>query len=232
MLGAGSIEHRELIYYTVSKSTTFGPPLGSAGPRGPVHTRFFSQCDVPRRRIRGTVYIPHTPTRDLYYLFFRLLSSVLRFGPVPMSPTPLLQAITARPRERKAVDRSAYSLQTTVYYNLCTHACTWRGDRGAKRARFSAPDSGPGRDRTGPGTPPVAPFTRVPRPDLPASVGLAAPPLAGHRSVRGHMRRRGARRGRGAARGCRHALPCPPARRRSSLAPQTPCRKNAYSHTA
>ena len=26
MLGAGSIEHRELIYYTVSKSTTFEPP--------------------------------------------------------------------------------------------------------------------------------------------------------------------------------------------------------------
>ena len=31
MLGAGSIEHRELIYYTVSKSTTFEPPR--AGPR-------------------------------------------------------------------------------------------------------------------------------------------------------------------------------------------------------
>jgi hypothetical protein len=31
MLGAGSIEHRELIYYTVSKSTTFHPPR--AGPR-------------------------------------------------------------------------------------------------------------------------------------------------------------------------------------------------------
>ena len=31
MLGTGSIEHRELIYYTVSKSTTFGPPR--AGPR-------------------------------------------------------------------------------------------------------------------------------------------------------------------------------------------------------
>jgi hypothetical protein len=30
MLGAGSIEHRELIYYTVSKSTTFEPP-GAAG---------------------------------------------------------------------------------------------------------------------------------------------------------------------------------------------------------
>jgi hypothetical protein len=26
MLGAGSIEHRELIYYTVSKSTSFHPP--------------------------------------------------------------------------------------------------------------------------------------------------------------------------------------------------------------
>jgi hypothetical protein len=26
MLGAGSIEHRELIYYTVLKSTTFEPP--------------------------------------------------------------------------------------------------------------------------------------------------------------------------------------------------------------
>ena len=31
MLGAGSIEHRELIHYTVSKSTTFEPP--QAGPR-------------------------------------------------------------------------------------------------------------------------------------------------------------------------------------------------------
>ena len=31
MLGSGSIEHRELIYYTVSKSTTFEPPR--AGPR-------------------------------------------------------------------------------------------------------------------------------------------------------------------------------------------------------
>ena len=32
MLGAGSIEHRELIYYTVSKSTTFEPepPRGGA----------------------------------------------------------------------------------------------------------------------------------------------------------------------------------------------------------
>ena len=35
MLGAGSIEHRELIYYTVSKSTTFEPPR--AGPRVPVN---------------------------------------------------------------------------------------------------------------------------------------------------------------------------------------------------
>ena len=30
MLGAGSIEHRELIYYTVSKSTTFEPPRAGA----------------------------------------------------------------------------------------------------------------------------------------------------------------------------------------------------------
>ena len=28
MLGAGSIEHRELIYYTIQKSTTFEPPPG------------------------------------------------------------------------------------------------------------------------------------------------------------------------------------------------------------
>jgi hypothetical protein len=38
MLWAGSIDHRELIYYTVSKSTTFEPPR--AGPRHqrrPVH---------------------------------------------------------------------------------------------------------------------------------------------------------------------------------------------------
>ena len=34
MLGAGSIEHRELIYYTVSKSTTFEPPVA-----GPVRSR-------------------------------------------------------------------------------------------------------------------------------------------------------------------------------------------------
>ena len=31
MLGAGSIEHRELIYYTVSKSTTFQPPRSGPG---------------------------------------------------------------------------------------------------------------------------------------------------------------------------------------------------------
>ena len=31
MLGAGSIEHRELIYYTVSKSTTFHPPRSGPG---------------------------------------------------------------------------------------------------------------------------------------------------------------------------------------------------------
>jgi hypothetical protein len=31
MLGAGSIEHRELIYYTVSKSTTFEPPRSGPG---------------------------------------------------------------------------------------------------------------------------------------------------------------------------------------------------------
>ena len=31
MLGAGSIEHRELIYYTVSKSTTFEPPWSGPG---------------------------------------------------------------------------------------------------------------------------------------------------------------------------------------------------------
>ena len=35
MLGTGSIEHRELIYYTVSKSTTFEPPRSGPGrPRG------------------------------------------------------------------------------------------------------------------------------------------------------------------------------------------------------
>ena len=31
MLGAGSIEHRELVYYTIQKSTTFEPPR--SGPR-------------------------------------------------------------------------------------------------------------------------------------------------------------------------------------------------------
>ena len=31
LLGAGSIEHRELIYYTVSKSTTFEPPRSGPG---------------------------------------------------------------------------------------------------------------------------------------------------------------------------------------------------------
>ena len=31
MLGAGSIEHRELVYYNIQKSTTFQPPR--AGPR-------------------------------------------------------------------------------------------------------------------------------------------------------------------------------------------------------
>jgi len=29
MLGAGSIEHRELVYYTIQKSTTFEPPQSS-----------------------------------------------------------------------------------------------------------------------------------------------------------------------------------------------------------
>ena len=31
MLGAGSIEHRELIYYTIQKSTTFEPPRSGPG---------------------------------------------------------------------------------------------------------------------------------------------------------------------------------------------------------
>ena len=34
MLWAGSIDHRELIYYTVSKSTTFHPPRSGPRPRG------------------------------------------------------------------------------------------------------------------------------------------------------------------------------------------------------
>ena len=33
MLGAGSIEHRELIYYTIQKSTTFHPPRSGPGRR-------------------------------------------------------------------------------------------------------------------------------------------------------------------------------------------------------
>ena len=37
MLGAGSIDHRELIYYTVSKSTTFHPPRSGPGPRLSAH---------------------------------------------------------------------------------------------------------------------------------------------------------------------------------------------------
>ena len=40
MLGAGSIEHRELIYYTIQKSTTFEPPR--SGPRLHVATLYSS----------------------------------------------------------------------------------------------------------------------------------------------------------------------------------------------
>ena len=42
MLGAGSIEHRELIYYTIQKSTTFEPPRG--GPRRQ-HTLLYARLD-------------------------------------------------------------------------------------------------------------------------------------------------------------------------------------------
>ena len=38
MLGAGSIEHRELVYYNIQKSTTFEPPR--AGPRQLTSCRF------------------------------------------------------------------------------------------------------------------------------------------------------------------------------------------------
>jgi hypothetical protein len=55
MLWAGSIDHRELIYYTVSKSTTFEPPR--AGPRQPyigfeyrwVHTARYYVCSIRPR---------------------------------------------------------------------------------------------------------------------------------------------------------------------------------------
>ena len=43
MLGAGSIEHRELIYYTVSKSTTFEPPRS-----GPGRGRSEANCKLAR----------------------------------------------------------------------------------------------------------------------------------------------------------------------------------------
>ena len=48
MLGTGSIEHRELIYYTVSKSTTFGPPR--AGPRPGTVFDALSGCAVRSMR--------------------------------------------------------------------------------------------------------------------------------------------------------------------------------------
>ena len=54
MLGAGSIEHRELIYYTVSKSTTFEPPRSGLDPASRMHLYSFeasklkhaAQCTV------------------------------------------------------------------------------------------------------------------------------------------------------------------------------------------
>ena len=46
MLGAGSIEHRELVYYHIQKSTTFQPPR--AGPR-PSCARFLSKSPTGHR---------------------------------------------------------------------------------------------------------------------------------------------------------------------------------------
>ena len=50
MLGAGSIEHRELIYYTVSKSTTFEPPRSGPGPERNHLVR--KTCDRIRNGVR------------------------------------------------------------------------------------------------------------------------------------------------------------------------------------
>ena len=44
MLGAGSIEHRELIYYTIQKSTTFEPPRSGPRPWRPSDALL---CDTP-----------------------------------------------------------------------------------------------------------------------------------------------------------------------------------------
>ena len=43
MLGAGSIEHRELVYYNIQKSTTFEPPR--AGPRLVSYSRIHCRVD-------------------------------------------------------------------------------------------------------------------------------------------------------------------------------------------
>ena len=51
MLGAGSIDHRELIYYTVSRSTTFEPPR--SGPRPLRRTQFVSGAVLPGVRVRS-----------------------------------------------------------------------------------------------------------------------------------------------------------------------------------
>ena len=57
MLGAGSIEHRELIYYTIQKSTTFGPPR--SGPRPLVFTKrplsYSGKPACKKRRTYGTL---------------------------------------------------------------------------------------------------------------------------------------------------------------------------------
>ena len=59
MLGAGSIEHRELIYYTVSKSTSFHPPR-----RGPTPI-VSGQCAITYL-IRLLLY----PGYKLHYIYY------------------------------------------------------------------------------------------------------------------------------------------------------------------
>ena len=77
MLGAGSIEHRELIYYTVSKSTTFEPPRYAVVPG-------------PRRAPRRDIFV-YSQTRQVEFLklytqsqnFHRMEGRKGRNGPKP-----------------------------------------------------------------------------------------------------------------------------------------------------
>jgi hypothetical protein len=74
MLGAGSIEHRELIYYTVSKSTTFEPRRAGPRPRA-VSSLTLSkvkharpgrshECQLTHRGLLGEHMQKHVPAQE------------------------------------------------------------------------------------------------------------------------------------------------------------------------